>query len=319
MITANGKNRNIKRFVYGPVPSRRLGISLGVDIIPFKHCTYDCVYCQLGRTTQHTTQRRSFVPIETVMDEIEEVVNRNQDLDYLTFSGSGEPTLNSDIGKMISRAEDLTHIPVAVITNGSLLWEKAVRSDLLQAHLVVPSVDAVSEQVYQKINHPVRGLESKKVLQGIRQFCQEYDGKVFVEIMLVKGVNDSQEEIGKINDFVGQLRAERIQLNTVVRPPSWPDAMRLDQQELLRIKGLFDPQLPVEIIAGFDRTTSQAYHPDLENAIIELLARRPTKKDEMAAALGVHQNEMVKYLQVLEESKKIKITIREGEAYYTTA
>ena len=318
-MSTHGKDRNTRRFVYGPVPSRRLGISLGVDIVPFKHCTYDCLYCQLGRTTQHTSQRRSFVPIETVMDEIEEVINRNQDIDYLTFSGSGEPTLNSDIGKMILRAEDLTRIPVAVITNGSLLWEKAVRSDLSHAYLVVPSVDAVSEEVYQKINHPVRGIESKKVLQGIRQFCQEYGGRTFVEIMLVKGVNDSEEEIGKINDFVGQLKVDRIQLNTVVRPPSWPEAMRLDQQELIRIKALFDPQLPVEIIAGFDRTASQAFHQDLEAAIIELLARRPTKRDEMAAALGVHPNEMVKYIQVLEESKKIKRTIRGGEAFYTIA
>jgi wyosine [tRNA(Phe)-imidazoG37] synthetase (radical SAM superfamily) len=318
-MSTQGKDRNTRRFVYGPVPSRRLGISLGVDVVPFKRCSYDCIYCQLGRTTQHTTQRKSFVPIDAVMSEIEEVVNRNRDIDYITFSGSGEPTLNSDIGTMISNVEYLADIPVAVITNGSLLWKKAVRSDLSHAHLVIPSLDAVSEDVYRKINHPVRGLGSKKVLEGIRRFCEEYDGRIFVEIMLVKGVNDSEEEIGKINDFVGELKVDKIQLNTVVRPPDRPDVRRLGQQELLKIKGLFDPWLPVEIIAGFDRTTSKAYHQDLESAIIELLARRPTKKNEMAAALGVHPNEMVKYVQVLEESKKIKIAIREGEAFYTIA
>jgi wyosine [tRNA(Phe)-imidazoG37] synthetase (radical SAM superfamily) len=319
MMTSQGRDRNTKKFVYGPVPSRRLGISLGVDVVPFKHCSYDCIYCQLGRTTQHTTQRRSFVPIGVVMNEIEEAVNSNDDIDYITFSGSGEPTLNSDIGAMIMAAEDLANIPVAVITNGSLLWKKAVRSDLSHVDLVVPSVDGVSEDVYQKINHPVRGLDSKKVLKGIRRFCQEYDGRIFVEIMLVKGVNDSEEEIGKINDFVGQLRVDKIQLNTVVRPPGRPGVRRLDQQELLRIKGLFDPRLPMEIIAGFDRTTSGAFHRDLEAAIIELLGRRPTKKDEMAAVLGVHPSEMMKYIQVLEESKKIKTAVREGEVFYTIA
>jgi wyosine [tRNA(Phe)-imidazoG37] synthetase (radical SAM superfamily) len=316
-MTSQGRDRNTKKFVYGPVPSRRLGISLGVDVVPFKHCSYDCIYCQLGRTTQHTTQRRSFVPVGVVMNEIEEAVRSNDDIDYMTFSGSGEPTLNSDIGTMITATEDLTDIPVAVITNGSLLWKKAVRSDLSHADLVVPSVDGVSEDVYQKINRPVRGLGSKEVLKGIRRFCQEYDGRIFVEIMLVKGVNDSEEEIGKINDFVGQLRVEKIQLNTVVRPPGRPDVRRLDRQELLKIKSLFDPQLPVEIIAGFDKTTGKAFHQDLEAAIIELLARRPSKRDEMAMALGVHPHEMTKYLQILEESKKIRIVIREGQAFYT--
>ena len=319
MTTVGKEEKNTSRFVYGPVPSRRLGISLGVDVIPFKHCSYDCIYCQLGKTTHHTTERRAFVPINAVMDEIEEVVDRNDDIDYITFSGSGEPTLNSDINNMIGRIKSLTGIPVAVLTNGSLLWKEEVRRDLAQADLVVPSVDAISERVYHKINRPINGLTSRQVLEGIRLFSWEYKGRVFVEVMLVKGVNDSEEEIEKINEFMHQLRVDRIQLNTVVRPPSRPDVRRLDEQDLVRIKDLFDPSLPVEIIAGFDRTTSRAYHKDLEKAIIELLARRPTKKDDMAVALGVHLNEIVKYLQVLEESKKIKKAEKEGEAYYVIA
>ncbi len=316
-MTTHGKDRNTRRFVYGPVPSRRLGISLGVDVVPFKHCSYDCIYCQLGKTTHHTTERRAFVPINAVMDEIEEVVDRNDDIDYITFSGSGEPTLNSDINHMIGRVKSLTGIPVAVLTNGSLLWKEEVRRDLSQADLVVPSVDAISERVYHKINRPVKGLTSRQVLEGIRLFSWDYKGGVFVEVMLVKGVNDSEEEIKKISEFTRHLRVDRIQLNTVLRPPSRPDVRRLDEQELVRIKDLFDPSLPVEIITDFDRTTSRAYHKDLEKAIIELLARRPTKRDDMAVALGVHPNEMVKYIQALEESKKVKITIREGETFYT--
>jgi len=311
----------VKSVVYGPVPSRRLGISLGIDIIPYKNCSYDCMYCQLGKTTNQTSQRKSFVSVDSVIKEIKEVIGQNSDIDYLTFSGSGEPTLNQDIGEMIRRVKSFTKIPVAVLTNGSLLWDEKVREDLARADLVVPSVDAVSEEVYQKVNRPIKGLNVKKVLLGIKEFCDEFRGDIYLEIMLVKGINDSEEEIRNINQFVRELNVDKIQLNTVIRPPGDPGARPLDKQELLKIKALFDPSLPVEIVADFDRTTGKAYHKDLEQAIIELLKRRPTRRDEMAAALGVHSNEIVKYLQVLETSKRIRRlrTESEPEAYYVVA
>jgi wyosine [tRNA(Phe)-imidazoG37] synthetase (radical SAM superfamily) len=314
------KKKN-QRFVYGPVPSRRLGISLGVDVVPFKTCSYDCVYCQLGKTTHRSTERRSFVPIDTVIGQIKEVTEQNGDIDYITFSGSGEPTVNSDIGEIIRRIKGFTEISVAVLTNSSLLWKEEVREDLLRADLVVPSVDAVSEHVFRKINRPAEDLNARMILEGIREFCESFRGKVFVEIMLVKGLNDSEEEITKINKFVRQLRVDRIQLNTVVRPPSQRDAKALDAQELLKIKELFDKSVPVEIITNFDRISSKAYHRDLERAMIELLRRRPTKKADMALALGVHPNEIVKYLYALERRKKIKRLRMEGESdgYYLIA
>jgi wyosine [tRNA(Phe)-imidazoG37] synthetase (radical SAM superfamily) len=308
----------MKKFVYGPVPSRRLGISLGVDIIPYKTCTYNCIYCQLGKTTNQTMQRESFVWVDSVIKEIKEVIDQNSDIDYITFSGSGEPTLNQDIGEMIGRVKSLTQIPVAVLTNGSLLWDKMVREDLARADLVIPSVDAVSEEIYQKVNRPIEGLKVKKILEGIKEFCKGFKGKIYLEIMLVKGINDSEEEIKKINQFVRELKVNKIQLNTVIRPPGDPKAKPLDEEKLLKVKASFDPSLPIEIVADFDRMTSQAYHKDLEQAIIELLRRRPTKRDDMAVALGVHPNEIVKYLHVLEERKKIK-RLRmeyEPEAYY---
>jgi wyosine [tRNA(Phe)-imidazoG37] synthetase (radical SAM superfamily) len=129
----------MKRIIYGPVPSRRLGISLGVDIVPFKTCSYDCIYCQLGRATNHTIKRGSFVPIDSVLKQIKDVVDQNSDIDYITFSGSGEPTLNSDTGEIICKIKDFTSIPIAVLTNGSLLWQQQVRKDLSSADLVVPS------------------------------------------------------------------------------------------------------------------------------------------------------------------------------------
>lgn len=294
---------------------------MGVDIVPYKICSYDCIYCQLGRTTDHTIKRSSFVSVDSVMDQIKEIIDQNNDIDYITFSGSGEPTLNQDISRMIERVKSFTQIPVAVLTNGSLLWDSGVRKDLLGAHLVVPSVDAVSEQVFRKINGPVEGLSVKKVLQGIEDFCSEFTGKVYLEIMLVKGINDSEEEVKRINQFVKELKADKIQLNTVIRPPGDPGARPLAPQELLKIRGLFDPSLPVEIVADFDRMTSKAYHKDLEQAILDLLKRRPTRKDEMATALGIHPNEIAKYLQVLEKDKRIRRVKAESkpEDYYASA
>jgi wyosine [tRNA(Phe)-imidazoG37] synthetase (radical SAM superfamily) len=296
----------MKKIIYGPVPSRRLGISLGVDVVPYKTCSYDCIYCQLGKTTNQTTQRRSFVPVDSVMKEIKEVIDQNSDIDFITFSGSGEPTLDQDIGRMIEKVKKITPIPVAVLTNGSLLWDRRVREDLSQADLVVPSLDAVSEKAFRRVNRPLAGLGIEKVLDGLKTFCGQFHGKIYLEIMLVRNINDSEEEIKKINQFVQDLRIDKIQLNTVVRPPCDLGAKPLSKKELLKVKALFDPKCEVELIADFKRETSKAYQKDLERGIIELLKRRPTQKEEMAVSLGVHPNEISKYLQILEEKKIIK-------------
>lgn len=296
----------MKSVIYGPVPSRRLGISLGVDIIPYKTCSYNCIYCQLGKTNFQTLKRKSYVDPSSVLKELKEVLTQNRDIDYITFSGSGEPTLNKDIGKMIEKIKELTTIPVAVLTNGSLLWNKNLRADLSLADLVVPSLDAVSDEIFQKVNRPAEGLKVKKVLDGLKMFTRKFTGKIQLEIMLVKDVNDSEEEIEKISQFVKRLRVEKIQLNTVKRPPCEPSAKSLSTKKLQKIKTFFEKKCEVEIISDFKRKTKKAYHKDLERAILELLKRRPAKKDEMAISLGVHLNELLKYLHILEQEKKIK-------------
>ncbi len=296
----------MKSIIYGPVPSRRLGISLGVDIIPYKTCCYDCVYCQLGKTTFQILKRKSYVHPSSVLKEIKGVLTQNPDIDYVTFSGSGEPTLNKDIGKMIGKIKELTKIPVAVLTNASLLWNKNVRRDLSKADLVVPSLDAVSDKAFKKVNRPAKGLKIKKVLDGLKTFTQEFKGKIQLEIMLVKNLNDSEEEIERISQFVKKLTIDKIQLNTVIRPPSEPEAKSVDAEKLKKIKRFFEKNHEVEIISDFKRKTKKAYHRDLENAILALLKRRPAKKDEMAISLGVHTNEILKHLHILEQEKKIK-------------
>jgi wyosine [tRNA(Phe)-imidazoG37] synthetase (radical SAM superfamily) len=301
-----GKDEKMKKMIYGPVPSRRLGISLGIDIVPYKTCSYDCIYCQLGKTTDQTLERKSYVKTSSLLDELKETISLNSDIDYITFSGSGEPTLNRDIGQMIESVKKLTQIPVAVLTNGSLLWDDKVREDLSLADLVVPSLDAVSERIFQRVNRPMKGIKIEKVLDGIEIFCEEFTGKIYLEIMLVKNVNDSEEEIKKINRLAKNLRIDKIQLNTPVRPPHDQDTKPLNKEELIKVKTFFDPKLKVELVADFKRERAKAYQKNLEQAIIELLKRRPARGEEMAVSLGVHHNEIVKYVQVLEEKKIIK-------------
>jgi wyosine [tRNA(Phe)-imidazoG37] synthetase (radical SAM superfamily) len=296
----------MNKMIYGPVPSRRLGISLGVDIVPYKTCSYDCIYCQLGKTTNQTLERKSYVKVSSWLDELKETIDLNSDIDYITFSGSGEPTLNRDIGRMIKKVKELTQIPVAVLTNGSLLWDDKIREDLFLADLVVPSLDAVSGGIFQRVNRPMKSLKIEKVLDGIKIFCEQFTGKIYLEIMLVKNINDSEEEIKKINRFAKNLRIDKTQLNTVIRPPGDPKAKPLNKEELIKVKTLFDPKLKVELSADFKRKTAKAYQKNLEQAIIELLKRRPTRGEEMAVSLGVHPNEIVKYLQILEEKKIIR-------------
>ena len=176
--------------IFGPVPSRRLGFSLGVDTIPFKTCSLDCIYCQLGRTTNKTIERKEYIAGENILREIEEILKRKKKIDYITFSGSGEPTLNSRMEEMITQIKRLTSIPVAILTNGTLLYQPRMREELMEADLVIPSLDAVSEEVFEKINRPHHKLKINEVIKGINTFSQEFRGKIWLEIMLVKGVND---------------------------------------------------------------------------------------------------------------------------------
>jgi len=170
--------------VFGPVPSRRLGLSLGVDIIPYKTCSYNCIYCQLKETTDQRIERASFLPVDKILSEVKEAIAKNERIDYITFSGSGEPTLNSDIGRLIAGTKEMTDIKVAVLTNGSLLYRPDVRRDLMKADLVKPSLDAASEKAFRKINRPHPALDLAKIIEGLRKFSEEFTGELYLEIML---------------------------------------------------------------------------------------------------------------------------------------
>lgn len=300
--------------IFGPVPSRRLGFSLGVDTIPFKTCSLNCIYCQLGRTINKTIQRKEYIAADDILREIEEVLREGKRIDYITFSGSGEPTLNSEIRRMISRIKELTSIPLAIMTNGTLLYRPRIREDLMEADLVIPSLDTVTQEIFEMVNRPHPSLKIEKVITGIDSFSQEFNGKVWLEIMVVKGINDSLEEIEKAAQVIKQMNLEKIQLNTVVRPPAEEFARPLTREDLNNIKTVLGKKC--EIIAEFKRATQKAYKRDVEKRILSMVKRRPVTLVDISHSLGLHRNEIIKYVETLEKKHQVKTEVHSGERYY---
>lgn len=300
--------------IFGPVPSRRLGFSLGVDTIPFKTCSLNCIYCQLGRTINKTIQRKEYIAADDILREIEEVLREGKRIDYITFSGSGEPTLNSEIRRMISRIKELTSIPLAILTNGTLLYQSRIREDLMEADLVIPSLDSVSQKIFEMVNRPHPSLKIDEIITGIDSFSQEFNGKVWLEIMVVKGINDSLEEIEKAAQVIKQMNLEKIQLNTVVRPPAEEFARPLTREDLKNIKTILGKKC--EIIAEFKRATQKAYKRDVEKRILSMVKRRPVTLVDISRSLGLHRNEIIKYVETLEKKHQIRTKVHSGERYY---
>ena len=207
--------------LFGPVPSRRLGRSLGVDMVPYKTCSFNCVYCELGQTTCQTLQRESFLDLDLAIRELRERLAQLQgEVDYITLAGSGEPTLNSGLGDLVSRIKGLTQIPVAVLTNSSLLPDPEVRKELQEVDLIVPSLDAVSQRVFEQINLPVKGIRAGEILESLIALRKEFHGQIWLEILFCRGINDHTAEVEQLHQAVKAIGPDQIQLNTVVRPPA---------------------------------------------------------------------------------------------------
>lgn len=214
------------KYVYGPLKSRRLGFSLGISTVPYKVCSFDCVYCQLKPTTQKTLSRKSYLPQEEILEELREFFRnkpKNLKLDYVTFSGAGEPTLHKDMDLLMAAIRSMTSAPIAVITNASTLTSVFVRKMLTQADLVVPSLDAVTQDVFEKIDRPLAGIKVADIVRALKIFRKEFQGQMWLEIMLVRGLNDSAVYMKRMKRVVDEIKPDRIQLNTPVRTPalSW--------------------------------------------------------------------------------------------------
>ena len=306
------------RYLFGPVPSRRLGMSLGVDLVPKKVCSLDCVYCEVGATTRLTVERKEYIPYADLTAELTEYFSSgNPDPDYITFSGSGEPTLNSRIGEVIAFIKGLRpHVPVAVLTNGTLLSDPEVREALLAADVVLPSLDAATPRAFRRINRPEKSLSLAAYIDGLVAFRNEFSGRIFLEVFLLPGYNTGEDDIIELKKAIVLIRPDAVQLNTLDRPGVLENLRSATAEELQQIITLLD--LPhLEIIASAPkRQASAAYRHDVETAIVGTIARRPCTLEDLTEILGLHVSEINKYLDVLTAQGIIETVHQERGFFY---
>ncbi len=302
------------RHVYGPVPSRRLGRSLGVDLVPFKVCSYDCVYCQLGRTTRKTTERREWVPLDEVLAELRERLSAGPPCDFVGLAGSGEPTLHSRIGEAIRAIQAMTEVPVAVLTNGSLLFREEVRRDLLEADVVMPSLDAGDERLFGWVNRPADEIGFAEMVEGLVTFTREFPGEVWLEILLLQGVTEAPSQVARLVELVKRIAPARVQLNAVARPPAELFAKAVPEARLHAIASLFPGR--VEVIVDRDEpkpATGRDRDPD---GVLVLLRRRPCTAEGIAEGLGIHRTEALKRLDGLLGTGRVRRVVSNDQAFY---
>ncbi len=301
-------------YIFGPVPSRRLGLSLGVDLIPPKTCSYDCLYCQIGKTTCKVIEPSAHAPVEAVIAELDETLTKVKP-DYVTFSGSGEPTLHVELGRLIAYVKERTDAKVAVLTNGSLLYRPEVRERLLKADMVMPTLSTVKEETFRLIHQPHDYLNVSGVIEGLRSFRKIYRGKLFIEVMLLAGFNDRDEEIEALRQVILEVAPDRVQLNTVVRPPANAKAIPLDRKKLEYIKGVFGAR--AEIIATAPIRDKQHFLGTLPAAVLEMARRRPVTVEDVAGALDAPLLEVDKTVKALVHNGELRLQTHIGKDYYT--
>ncbi len=291
------------KHLFGPVPSRRLGVSLGIDLVPYKTCTLNCVYCECGRTTDLTVERKEYIPTDEILAELDDYLKKRPELDYITFSGSGEPTLHSGVGRITGfLKEKYPEYKVAVLTNGTLFHDKAIREEIKDADLVIPSLDAASEGAFRSVNRPHGSLSVESMMEGLIKLREEFSGGYWLEVFIVPGLNDSEEELKAMKAAVDRMSPDRVQINTLDRPGAESWVMPAQKAALDRIASL----LGGEVIAKFkSRKSVKSFSKDVEEEIISTLRRRPCTARELSTIMGMHLNEVNKYLQTLLSSGRI--------------
>ena len=304
----------MKSHVFGPVPSRRLGRSLGVDLVPFKTCSYDCIYCQLGRTTCKTVERKEWVPLDEVIAQVRDKLVTAPD--YITLSGSGEPTLYSRLGELIASIKGMTKTPVAVLTNGSLLWKKDVQDGLAEADLVVPSLDAGDDRLFQKVNRPHPSITFEQMAEGLIAFRSRFTKAFWLEVFLLGGMTAVPAEVDKIAKLVERLRPDRVQLNTVTRPPAEDFALPVSREDMEAFAARLGQS--AEVIADFRAVHRKSEFTAKRDDVLDTLRRRPCTVDDIAEGLGMHANEAIKYVTELLERGDIAAETTGERTYYKT-
>jgi wyosine [tRNA(Phe)-imidazoG37] synthetase (radical SAM superfamily) len=314
------------KHLFGPVPSRRLGMSLGVDLVPHKVCSLNCIYCECGATTRLTTARDEYVPVEEVLEELNHFFGHHPDPDFITFSGAGEPTLNSRFGEVLSFIKrEKPGIRTAVLTNGTLFSDPSVRRELLQADVVLPSLDAATNVAFRKINRPPNHLTADTYIAGLIEFRKEYRGEMWLEVFILPGYNDDPGNLAALRESIISLKPDRVQLNTLDRPGVIGGLRPATREELEKIVSEWklngadagwEPE-KVEIVAPAVRGHDEpSYRDDIENAIFETISRRPCTLEDIRDITGIHLNEINKYLASLEKSGRVVSTRQERGVFY---
>jgi wyosine [tRNA(Phe)-imidazoG37] synthetase (radical SAM superfamily) len=320
-------------YIFGPVQSRRLGRSLGIDLFPGKICNLNCIYCEVGTTAVPVGHRAAFSPAAAILAEIDAVcadAQRMAEVDVVTVTAKGEPTLHSDLGRILRHLKTKTAKPVAVLTNGTTLMQAAVREALMAADVVIPSLDAAREESFRRVDRPIAGLRLDEVIAGLTLFSHAYRGQMWLEILLVRDVNDSDEDLDALVAALRPMRIDRIQLNTVVRPPAESFARPLARERLLAIAGQFQAALGLPVDLPFEPETGEPanapaatvtpapFSPEASvQAIKEMLQRRPCTAADIDRTFHLGGPEQVE--QLLEPLVRSGILLRQdlgGERFY---
>ncbi len=321
MTGAESRGNKWSMRIYGPVPSRRFGLSLGVDIIPHKTCPFDCIYCQLGPTDCLTSETETFFDIEEIMADVKEALEDAEPLDVVTLAGSGDPTLYKGLGELIDRLKATCEAPVLLITNGALLWREEVAEAALKADILAPSLDAGDEETYRKVNAPAANVTFDRLLEGLRTVTHAHTGEIRMEVMLIRDVNDSDESIAAIAEILKTLKFDRIDVNTPVRPPV-PErgALPCDEETLDRALAAFGPKAhPIGTFSRRQATGGKTTRKfdDRDKDVRETLMRRPCTREDIVASLGIQRHELIKILERLVEAGLVVQRVTDNDVYYS--
>ncbi|MBN1277658.1 MAG: radical SAM protein [Deltaproteobacteria bacterium] len=305
----------MKNYIYGPVPSRRLGRSLGVDLVPYKVCSYDCIYCQLGRTREKTIELRPYIPAKKILDQLYLKLKTDICADYITLAGSGEPTLNSEIGAIIRGIKKKSSIPVAVLTNGSLLSKKAVRESITEADVIMPSLDAFDQKGFEAINRPHPDIKFENMIEGLIALGKEFSGEIWLEVFVLEGINASEKDAEQFRDLIKMVNPQKVHINTAVRPSAETFARQVSRKDLSFFCKCLGGN--AEVITPFiDSQNHEQTQRDIEKDIFALISRRPCTLDDISSSLNVHRNEILKYITPFLKNHSIGITEKGNNIYY---
>lgn len=300
-------------YIFGPVPSRRLGLSLGVDLIPHKTCTFDCLYCEVGRTTNKTITGSPLAPVDEILKQLDKRLTECTP-HVITLAGSGEPTLHSEIDRIISGIRELTDTRIVILTNGSLFWDDAVRKRVKGANLIMPTLSSAVSSTFQTIHRPHGNLTLDRIVGGLKRLRMDFDGLIYLEVILLSGINDTDEEVRALKPLIQEIQPDKIQLNTVVRPPADSCAKALEGKRLEEIKLFLGERAEIVVDIGAEKGTVA---PDTKGkGLLEMVRRRPLRAKDMASSLGLSIDEVESVVKGLLIKGYLRRQDHSGEIFY---